>query len=173
MAKALRQIKNQDQILTAARSGASVHMLARQFNLSIEEAANFVETIADEVKLGSTPHRINLRNLLREQVAGAIKTLQEINVGYRLTRDAQGHPIKEDILLTKEDRLAASVRLRAADTLLKHSQRYLDEDVVRGWVERNDTGIDKTIFDFSCEIDESGGITQSVRPVLKVVGEND
>lgn len=173
MRRALATNRDHDQILAAARNGASAHMIARRWNLTIEEASTYIEAVAEEVKSHSTHHRINLRHLLREQVAGAIKTLQEINVGYRVSRDGAGREVRENILMTKPDREAASVRLKAADALLKHSQRFLDEDVVRGWMERNDSGIDKTIFDFTCEIDESGGITQTVKPLLKLVGEDD
>ncbi len=135
-------------------------MLATKYNLSINEAQDFIAVHAEEIKQGAPAQRVAIRQAMRDQVPGALQVLIEI----ARNKDSQ---------LTDDKSLAiAALRMKAADSILKHASKFIDEDVIRGWYEKPEAlREDRTIFDFGSEIDSSGSITQFARPVLKVAGE--
>lgn len=157
--------KDEDQILSAIRSGASPHMIARQWKLSIEEAVEYCDAVAAETKTGGISHRIMLRALLRDQAATAVRTMREIMDGHKL--DSQGNRVQ--ILATKEDKETATIRLKAADSLLKHAQRFIDEDIVRGFIEQpQQTNLQETLFDFESQVRDDGSTVLIAKPALRL-----
>ena len=160
--KALKKInkKNTPEILKAARSGASAHALAQHFNLTIDEASEAVDYVAREIKQSGFSHRVNLRALIREQTASATKVLQDIMQN------------RDGILNTPTGCTQAMVKMRAADTILKHAVKFIDEDIVRGFVEQPELPIQQTLFDFVSEV-EDGGVKLIAREHLRIVDGED
>lgn len=138
-----------------AKAGASPHQLLVKFpGLTFEDAIAAVEIVAEDNKQAGASHRANLRNMIREQAQGALGLIMQ------LARDESQKP---------------ELRLRAAETLLKHASAFIDESVMRSYHERpSDAGLDmqQTIFDFGPTIDEEGAITFTGRPNLRVVNED-
>lgn len=158
--------KEEEAILNALRSGASPHMIARSYQLTMEQAVAYAEALANETKSGGVSHRILLRSLLREQAASAVRTVREVMEGVR--RDAHGNLV--NILATKEDREIAMLRLKAAESMLKNAQRFIDEDVVRGFIEQPAANaMQETIFDFESQVRDDGSTVLVVRPSLAVL----
>lgn len=160
-------VKDENGIVADLRSGASSHMIAHKWSLTIEQAVAYSEAVSGETKTGGVAHRILLRGLLRDQASTAVRTMREVMEGTRL--DVDGKLV--NILLTKEDRDVASLRLRAADSVLKHASRFIDEDVIRGFIEQpNAGGMQETVFDFESEIRDDGSTVLVARPSLALVG---
>lgn len=157
--------KDEEQILSAIRSGASPHMIAQRWKLSISEAVEYCDAVAAETKTGGISHRIMLRALLRDQAATAVRTMREIMDGHRI--DQQGNRVS--ILTTKEDKETAALRLKAADSLLKHAQRFIDEDIVRGFIEQpQQSTLQETLFDFESQVRDDGSTVLIAKPALRL-----
>jgi hypothetical protein len=160
------QNRDDEQIINAVRAGASTHMLARQFKLTIEEASDYIESVAAETKEGGIAHRIMLRSLLRDQTPTAVRVINEMMTGVK--RDQETGRIV-NILETKLDIEKANLRLKAADTILKHAARFIDEDVVRGFIEQPaPSGLQETLFDFESEIRDDGSTVLTAKPALRL-----
>jgi hypothetical protein len=147
-----------------ARKGSSAHQIALRHQLTMEEAAEVISAVADEVKNAALPHRISLRNMLREQVPAAVGVLMQI------AADRTGDGSR--ILDSKEKREQAGLRMKAADTILKNAIRFLDEDVVRNFFERpedNASGLQRTIWDYHAGVGDEGAALLSAKPRLVVV----
>ena len=148
------------EIMNAVRAGASVHMLAQKFTLTIEQAQDYLELHAEEIKQGAPAQRVAIRQALRDQVPGALQVLIEI------ARN------KDGVLDDDKNIAKAAMRIKAADAILKHAGKFVDEDVLRGWYEKPENSRETlTVFDYGSEIDETGAITQFARPMLKIAGD--
>lgn len=154
--KALKAHRNEADIIKAVRSGASAHAIAAHFLLSIEDASGYIDAVAKEIKQSGFSHRVNLRALIREQASSATKTLRDIMDN------------RDGILNTPVGCTQALIRMRAADSLLKNAAKFIDEDVVRGFVEQPELPIQQTLFDFESEIDD-GAVRLIAREHLRLV----
>ncbi len=154
--RAIKRHKQKEDILKAVRSGASAHAIANHFNLTLDDANAYVDYVASELKQSGFSHRVNLRALLREQASGAAKTIRDIMTN------------SNGLLDTSVGCTQALIRLRAADALLKHAVRFIDEDVVRGFVEQPELPVQQTLFDFEAEIDD-GAVKLVAREHLRLV----
>lgn len=157
---------DEEAIVAALRAGASPHMVARNWKLTMDEAVALAEAVANEVKDGGAAHRVLIRGLLREQASQAIRVVREVMDGHRL--DAQGNRVS--ILGSREDRDAAALRLKAAETMIRSAARFIDEDVVRAFVEQPAGGaVQETLFDFAATVDDDGGVRLTAQPQLALV----
>lgn len=148
--------KSDPDILKAVRSGASAHAIAGHFQLTIEEAGAYVDAVASEIKQSGFAHRVNLRALIRDQTSSATRTLAEIMSN------------KDGILNSAIGCTQAMIRMRAADAILKHAVKFIDEDVVRGFVEQPELPVQQTLFDYVSEV-EDGGVKLIAREHLRLV----
>lgn len=148
--------RNEQEIIKAVRSGASAHAIAGHFGLTMEEAAGYVDAVAKEIKQSGLSHRVNLRALIREQASSATKTLRDVMDN------------RDGILNTAQGCAQALIRMKAADALLKRAAKFIDEDVVRGFVEQPELPMQQTLFDFESEIDD-GAVKLIAREHLRLV----
>jgi urease gamma subunit len=169
MEGAARKLNQRDEeaIVAALRAGASPHMIARNWKLTMPEAVALSEAVANEVKDGGASHRVLIRGLLREQASQAVRTVREIMDGTRI--DAEGNRV--NILATKEGREIANVRLKAAESIMRMASRFIDEDVVRGYMEQpQNPELQETLFDFDSQVRDDGSTVLVAKPSLKLVG---
>lgn len=145
-----KKIQQENAIISAARSGASAHAIAGHFQITMDEANAYVNFVANEVKQSGFSHRVNLRHLLREQISAAVGVVREV---MKDERKEEGYN-----LFDKDYALRATIRLKAADIMLKHASKFVDEDVMTGFVEQPDIQVQQTLFDFVSEIDETGSV---------------
>jgi len=154
--KALKPHRNEADIIKAVRSGASAHAIAGHFQLTIEDATGYIDAVAKEIKQSGFSHRVNLRALIRDQASSATKTIRDIMDN------------RDGILNSPVGCTQAIIRMKAADALLKHAVRFIDEDVVRGFVEQPELPVQQTLFDFGAEIDD-GAVRLFAREHLRLV----
>lgn len=159
--------KQEAEVVAAIRQGASPHQVARQWQLSLQEAVEYCEAVANEIKSGGIAHRVALRGHLRDQAATAIQTIREVMVNRRPSATPGEKPV--DFLGDKKEREIANLRLKAADLILKHAVRFIDEDVVRGFIEQPALNLQETLFDFVDEFEDSGATKLTARERLKLV----
>jgi hypothetical protein len=158
--KALKPHRNEADIIKAVRSGASAYAIAAHFQLTVEDAAGYIDSVAREIKQSGFSHRVNLRALIREQASSATKTLRDVMDN------------RDGILNTPAGCTQAIIRMKAADALLKHAVRFIDEDVVRGFVEQPELPVQQTLFDFDAEIDD-GAVKLIAREHLRLVAGDE
>lgn len=148
------------EIIKQIRAGASVHQLAAHYHLTIEEAAELVESVSKQTRDNAASHRLLLRAMLREQAPVALKTLVDIcNLKSVSTDPAELNKL--------------ALQFKAADKILSYATRFMVEDVVTGMVETgNQNVLQQTLFDFESVVMPDGGTTLVAKPVLRLV-ENE
>lgn len=150
-----------EKILKAIRNGASVHQIALNWKLSINDAQKFIDQVSQETREGAAQHRIVLRGLLREQAPMALKTLVDISNSSLEMKDQ--HEL--NIL---------ALRFRAADKILQYATKFMTEDIPTSAVEQGKAEeMLQTIFDFESVVSPDGATTLIAKPVLKLVGEEE
>lgn len=135
-----RKIIRDREIANLATRGASVYQILNQVRgATFIEAETIIKRVAEDLKKSGPAHRLALRNSIRETGALALSVLSS---------------------MAQDDELKPELRLRAAETLLRHAADMSDESVLRSWQERPDESekIQPTIFDFGPVIEVTGEI---------------
>ena len=146
------------KIILAIRNGNSIHQIAKNFHLTIEESQRFIDEVSKDTREGAAQHRIMLRGMLRERIPSAIKVLVEISNG--TINPIDQHEIQ-----------LVNLRFKAADKLLQYGSRFLIEDIPTSAVEQGKAEeMIQTIFDFESVVTDDGATTLVAKPSLKLVG---
>jgi len=149
-----------ESILKAIRNGASVHQIASRWELTIEQAQEWIDHVARETREGASQHRILLRGLLREQAPQALKTLLEMASPNIKAADA--HELQ-----------LLNLRFKAADKILQYASKFMIEDIPTAAVEQGKAEeMIQTIFDFESVVLPDGATTLVAKPSLRLV-ENE
>lgn len=139
-----KQIVIPEEAYKRARQGASVYQISNAYNLPIDVAQSVIRDAASYTEFES--HKVNLQNLLREQLPSAVAVVSQImaNKDNALERDPQ----------------VALIRLKAADLILKTASKFIE---LKSEVE-TDEPLQPTLFD--AVADETGAIELRVVPRL-------
>lgn len=154
MSKLSRRKKNKEatgNLLRLVLQGYSAQqILARMPNekLSISEISDFISVAANEIKNAAPEQRVILRQSFRDAVPDALVTMRAI---------VKGQLVDDDLNMT-------ALKLRAAENILKHASKFIEEDVLTGWYERPIVDDRRqTIFEFGAEIDETGATVHYIK----------
>lgn len=143
-----KQILIPDEAYKRARQGASVYQISNAYNLPIDVAQSVIRDSANYTEFES--HKVNLQNLLREQLPSAIATVSKI----------MRNDDKENLI--ERDPQVALIRLKAADIILKTASKFIELNPEA----ESDEPLQPTLFD--AVADETGAIELRVVP-LKLV----
>lgn len=130
-------------------AGLSVHVIAQKFHLPVESTAKLIAERTEAIKNSAGNQRIILRQLFRDAVPKAISKINAL-MDYRTTNES------------KLDYESAMMQMKAADVLLKHAIKFVDEDVLTAWMERPTFNEQKQkVFEYTAQIDDSGSVVLS------------
>jgi hypothetical protein len=145
--KKAKQIVIPEEAYKRARQGASVYQISNAYKLPMDVAQSVIRDAASHTEFES--HKVNLQNMLREQIPSAISVVGQIMAN------------KDRVI--ELDPQVAMVRLKAADLILKTAAKFVELKVEQEITDE----LQPTLFDSVA--DETGAIELRVVPLLRAV----
>lgn len=138
------------ELINLIKMGLSAQAISAKLGVDLGIVADFMAQASNEIKNSAPDQRVILRQIFRDNITFSLQAMKKIASGQF-----------ED---TPEELSKTALQLRAAESILKHASKFVDEDLLTGWYERpllNDKR--QTIFEFGAEIDATGATVHYIK----------